>query len=77
MNFPDGSTCQELPLLFVGERLLDTLFIQAALRSAQSGLALARWRGIAPTSSVGFAIESIMDCRVHQDDFANFIVIKQ
>jgi hypothetical protein len=26
---------------------------------------------------VGFAIESIMDCRTRQDDFANFIAVKQ
>ena len=32
-----------------------------------------RWRGLAPTSSVGFAIESIMDCGERQDDFAKFI----
>ena len=32
-----------------------------------------RWRGVAPTSSVGFAIESIMDCGERQDDFAKFI----
>ena len=43
----------------------------------QSGLAQARWRGIAPTSSVGFAIKGIMDCRVRQDGFANFIAVKR
>ena len=43
----------------------------------QSGLAQARWRGVAPTSSVGFAIEGIMDCRARQDGFANFIAVKQ
>jgi len=43
----------------------------------QSGLAQARWRGIAPTSSVGFAIEGIMECRARQDGFAKFIVVKQ
>ena len=36
-----------------------------------------RWRGIAPTSSVGFAIKGIMDCGERQDDFANFIAVKQ
>ena len=36
-----------------------------------------RWRGVAPTSSVGFAIESIMDCGERQDDFANFIAVKR
>ena len=39
----------------------------------QRGLAQARWRSVAPTSSVGFAIESIMDCGERQDDFAKFI----
>ena len=43
----------------------------------KSGLAQARWRGIAPTSSVGFVIEGIMDCRARQDDFANFIAVKR
>ena len=43
----------------------------------QSGLAQARWRGIAPTSSVGFAIKGIMDCGARQDGFANFIAVKQ
>ena len=28
VDFPDGSTRQKLPLLFVGERLLDTLLIR-------------------------------------------------
>ena len=43
----------------------------------QSGLAQARWRGIAPTSSVGFAIKGIMDCGERQDGFANFIAVKR
>ena len=43
----------------------------------QSGLAQARWRGIAPTSSVGFAIEGITDCGERQDGFANFIAVKR
>ena len=43
----------------------------------QSGLAQARWRGVAPTSSVGFAIKGIMDCRARQDGFAKFIVVKR
>ena len=43
----------------------------------QSGLAQARWRGVAPTSSVGFAIKSITDCGERQDGFANFIAVKQ
>ena len=43
----------------------------------QSGLAQARWRGIAPTSSVGFAIKGIMDCSERQDGFANFIAVKR
>ena len=43
----------------------------------QSGLAQARWRGVAPTSSVGFAIKGIMDCGARQDGFANFIAVKQ
>ena len=42
----------------------------------QRGLAQARWRGFAPTSSVGFAIKDILDCGERQDDFANFIVVK-
>ena len=42
-----------------------------------NGLALARWRGIAPTSSVGFAIKGIMNCGAHQDGFANFIAVKR
>ena len=36
-----------------------------------------RWRGIAPTSSVGFAIKGIMDCGARQDGFANFIAVKR
>ena len=36
-----------------------------------------RWRGFAPTSSVGFAIKGIMDCGARQDGFANFIAVKQ
>ena len=32
-----------------------------------------RWRGVAPTSSVGFAIKSITDCSERQDGFAKFI----
>ena len=43
----------------------------------QSGLAQARWRGFAPTSSVGFAIKGITDCSERQDGFANFIAVKQ
>ena len=43
----------------------------------QSGLAQARWRGIAPTSSVGFAIKGITDCGERQDGFANFIAVKR
>ena len=43
----------------------------------QSGLAQARWRGVAPTSSVGFAIKGIMDCGARQDGFANFIAVKR
>ena len=43
----------------------------------QSGLAQARWRGVAPTSSVGFAIRGITDCGARQDGFANFIAVKQ
>ena len=42
----------------------------------QSGLAQARWRGVAPTSSVGFAIKGIMDCSERQDGFVKFIAIK-
>ena len=42
----------------------------------QNGLALARWRGVAPTSSVGFAIKDITDCGERQDGFANFIAVK-
>jgi len=42
----------------------------------QSGLAQARWRGIAPTSSVGFAIKGITECGERQDGFAKFMVIK-
>ena len=40
-----------------------------------SGSAVLRSKmgGIAPTSSVGFAIESIMDCGERQDGFAKFI----
>ena len=34
-------------------------------------------RGIAPTSSVGFAIKGIMDCSERQDGFANFIAVKR
>ena len=40
MDFPDGSTRQKLPLLFVGERLLNTLFIQSARCPAQRGVKL-------------------------------------
>ena len=40
MDFPDGSTRQKLPLLFVGERLLDTLLIQSARCPAQRGVEL-------------------------------------
>ena len=40
MDFPDGSTRQKLPLLFVGERLLDTLLIQPARCPAQRGVKL-------------------------------------
>ena len=40
MDFPDGSTCQELPLLLVGERLLDTLFIQSSWCTAQRGVVI-------------------------------------
>ena len=36
-----------------------------------------RWRGVAPTRSVGFAIKSITDCGERQDGFANFIAVKQ
>ena len=36
-----------------------------------------RWMGVAPTSSVGFAIKSISDCSEHQDGFANFIAVKR
>jgi hypothetical protein len=36
-----------------------------------------RWRGFALTSSVGFAIKSISDCRARQDDFVNFIAVKK
>ena len=43
----------------------------------QSGLAQARWRGIAPTSSVGFAIKGIMDYGERQDGFTNFIAVKR
>ena len=43
----------------------------------QSGLAQARWRGIAPTSSVGFAIKGIMDRGARQDGFASFIAVKR
>ena len=43
----------------------------------QSGLAQARWRGIAPTSSVGFAIKGITDCGERQDGFASFIAVKR
>ena len=43
----------------------------------QSGLAQARWRGVAPTSSVGFAIKGIMDCGARQDGFVNFIAVKR
>ena len=43
----------------------------------QSGLAQARWRGVAPTSSVGFAIRGITDCGARQDGFASFIAVKQ
>ena len=43
----------------------------------QSGLAQARWRGVAPTSSVGFAIKGITDCGERQDGFANFIAVKR
>ena len=40
MDFPDGSTRQKLPLLLVGERLLDTLLIQPARCPAQRGVEL-------------------------------------
>ena len=40
MDFPDGSTRQKLPLLFVGERLLDTLLIQSTRCPAQRGVEL-------------------------------------
>ena len=40
MDFPDGSTRQKLSLLFVGERLLDTLLIQSARCPAQRGVEL-------------------------------------
>lgn len=40
MDFPDGSTRKKLPLLFVGERLLDTLLIQSARCPAQSSVEL-------------------------------------
>ncbi len=40
MDFPDGSTRQKLPLLFVGERLLDTLLIQSARCPAQRSVKL-------------------------------------
>ena len=36
-----------------------------------------RWRGVAPTSSVGFAIRGITDCGARQDGFANFIAVKR
>ena len=36
-----------------------------------------RWRGVAPTSSVGFATENIMVRGVRQDVFEKFIVVKQ
>ena len=32
-----------------------------------------RWRGVAPTSSVGFVTESVRVYKVRQDGFANFI----
>ena len=40
MDFPDGSNRQKLPLLFVGERLLDTLLIQSARCPAQRGVVI-------------------------------------
>ena len=37
MDFPDGSTRQKLPLLLVGERLLDTLLIPVSYTHLLSG----------------------------------------
>ena len=44
-----------------------------------SGRAVLRSKmeGFTPTSSVGFAIKGITDCSERQDDFANFIAVKQ
>ena len=69
---------------FHGEQILAALYFSTRprLRSnespsgafkRQSGLAQARWRGVAPTSSVGFVTESVKVYKVRQDGFANFI----
>ena len=45
--------------------------------SSGSAVCDSRWRGVAPTSSVGFAIKGITDCGERQDGFANFIAVKR
>ena len=45
--------------------------------SSGSAVCDSRWRGVAPTSSVGFAIKSITDCSERQDVLANFIAVKR
>ena len=45
--------------------------------SSGSAVCDSRWRGFAPTSSVGFAIKGIMNRKARQDGFAKFIVIKR
>ena len=62
---------------FLKVRVCVAMKAPVGLFKRQSGLAQARWRGFAPTSSVGFAIKGITDCGERQDGFANFIAVKQ
>ena len=52
---------------FLQDRVCVAMKAPVGAFKRQSGLAQARWRGIAPTSSVGFAIKGIMDCAARQD----------
>ena len=61
---------------FLQDRVCAAMKAPVGLLSG-SAVCDSRWRGFALTSSVGFAIKSISDCRARQDDFVNFIAVKK